>query len=71
MPDTRRKSGPSGPHRHLIGGEYDGKRHEAGDKVSRSVPADKLKEWLDAGLIEPERPQRPRKVDDDPDERKR
>ena len=65
MAETRRKSGPSGPHRHLIGGEYDGKRHEAGERVSSSVPAAKLKEWLDAGVIEPERPKRPRKDTDD------
>ena len=59
MSESRRKSGPSGPHRHLTGGEYDGKRHEAGDRVSSRVSPQKLKEWLDAGVIEPERPKRP------------
>lgn len=51
----QKPSAPSGPHRHLIGGEYDGRRHEAGDKVAQNTPPAKLREWLRAGVIEPEK----------------
>lgn len=59
---TQRKSGPSGPYRHLIGGEAFGTRHKPGDRVDPSVPASKLKQWLDAGIIEPDK--QPRKETD-------
>ncbi len=58
MADTERKSGPRGPYRHLIGGETRAGAHEPGDKVDPSTPPNKIKEWLRAGIIESERPQR-------------
>lgn len=39
-------------YRHLISGEVDGKPHEPGDLVDVATPPRKLKEWLDAGIIE-------------------
>lgn len=54
---------PSGPFRHLIGGEAGGKPHEAGDRVSESVPQSKLAEWFKAGLIAPI-PKKERKTDE-------
>ena len=39
-------------YRHLISGEAFGVPHEPGDMVVADVPAEKLQEWLDAGLIE-------------------
>ena len=46
---------PTTRYRHLIGGEARGKRHEPGDRVHASTPPTKLKEWLRAGIIEPEK----------------
>ena len=55
MSDYKRKtsSGPSGPYRHLIGGEYKGRRHEPGDRVDATPQ--KIAEWLKAGIIEPDK----------------
>ena len=50
--DKRTPRVPSGPFRHLIGGEVDGRRHEVGDRVNPSIPPRKLSEWLRAGIIE-------------------
>ena len=68
-PNTKRSSGPSGPFRHLVGGEAFGTRHEPGDPVDSSVPPAKLREWLDAGVIEPDKQPQRRKETYEHDER--
>lgn len=37
---------------HLIGGYAYGVAHAPGDPVSPRVPKRKLKEWVDAGIVE-------------------
>jgi hypothetical protein len=52
MPEQKRRAVPSGPYRHLVGGEADGRSHEVGDRVDPSTPERKVAEWLRAGIIE-------------------
>lgn len=50
---AQRTQEQSGSHRHLIGGEVRGIPHEPGDPVAPSATARQIREWLNAGIIEP------------------
>ena len=50
-------------YRHLVGGEVEGRRHEAGDPVDPATPPRKLQEWLKAGIIK--RAKKPQERKDD------
>ena len=53
-------------YRHKIGGEVSGRRHEAGDPVDPATPPRRIKEWLDAKIIERDKPTRKDKPDGRP-----
>ena len=52
MAESKTASTTSGTFRYLIGGEAYGTPHEPGDEVPEDVRPSKLKEWLDAGIVE-------------------